>query len=1082
MNRKHKYSSLFSIIVLSTVVSALALAQSGPGQKPELVLQTGHTGEITNVALSSDGRWLASSSEDHTVKLWDVASNRLVLTLAGGSEEINAVAFSPDGHSLAAADSNGKVKLWDTSTRREVRALDGGTGALRCVAFSPDGRWVASGGFDKQVTLWEVATWKVHTFPGQSDSVDSVVFSRDGRLLASSSGRTVTIWDFETSRALHSLIDEKNSVHAIAFSPDGRLLASGGGSILSAEPDVNLWEVSTGLKLKTLTGYKGFIKALAFSPDGRTLASGSFDGAIRFWDVSAVRETREVLTMKDAGGSVNSLAFSPNGKWLATGSGDLFGGMFASSKGEVNIWDVSTGKILKTLGGYSREIHAVALSPNGSWLAFAGAGDTTVKLLNMSTRTSRALTGHTAEVWSVAFSRDGRWLASASNWPDSTIKLWDVETGLEIRSFSGHDDGVRGIAFSSDGRWLASASFDHTIKLWELSTESEPRTIEGCKKAVNAVAFSGNSQLLASGCEDGTVKVWEVASGSLRYTLEGAAADVWSLAFSPDGRWLASGSGDISWSLGSGDLRLWDLTGSSPVRTLVNEGVRAVAFSNDGHWLTSGGIDHSVKVWNVNSGQLVKNLSGHSDWVNGVAFASSGGVLASCSRDGTIRFWDSNTGQNLAILTDVAKGSDWLAVTPDGLFDGSVDGAERLVAWRIQNRTFPPSRFFNDYYTPNLLSRVLVGERPKPVLNLNDIQLPPTVAIALAKGSRVVLGRNVINVEAKDQGGGVSEVRLFQNGKLVGARPGRERTTAYTFEVEAIAGENDFKAVALSRDRVESDADHLKVLCEAPEPTKPALHLLVVGVSRYADSSFNLDFARLDGEAVAAFFAHDMLFRAVDKVALFDKDATKAAILQALMGLAERAEPQDVLVIYFAGHGISLDEQFYFLPYDMQREAEEQSAIAKYGIPASAISDALLRAKPLKQVLILDSCESEGALPLLAKTMMFHSRGMSASQEKAVTMLAHSHGFYLIAASAKQQSAFEIKELGHGTLTYALLSGLGEKGSPQAQLTSEGIVTMQALILFVNQQVPKLMEKYHPGETQNVVSWDLGMDFPLWAK
>ena len=185
-------------------MSALALAQSGPGQKPDLVLQTGHTGEITSVALSSDGRWLASSSEDHTVKLWEVASNRLVLTLDGGSEEINPVAFSPDGHSLATADNNGKVKLWDTSTRREVRTLDGGTGALRCVAFSPDGRWVASGGFDKQVTLWEVATWKVHTFPSQSDWVDSAVFSSDERLLASSSLRTVTIWDLETSRALHS--------------------------------------------------------------------------------------------------------------------------------------------------------------------------------------------------------------------------------------------------------------------------------------------------------------------------------------------------------------------------------------------------------------------------------------------------------------------------------------------------------------------------------------------------------------------------------------------------------------------------------------------------------------------------------------------------------------------------------------------------------------------------------------------------------------------------------------------------------------------------------------------------------------
>jgi uncharacterized caspase-like protein len=135
----------------------------------------------------------------------------------------------------------------------------------------------------------------------------------------------------------------------------------------------------------------------------------------------------------------------------------------------------------------------------------------------------------------------------------------------------------------------------------------------------------------------------------------------------------------------------------------------------------------------------------------------------------------------------------------------------------------------------------------------------------------------------------------------------------------------------------------------------------------------------------------------------------------------------------------------------------------------------------LKQVLILDTCESESALPLLAKAVMFRTRGMGSAEEKAVKMLARSEGVYLIAASTKRQYAYEVPALGHGVLAYALLSGLGENGPPKAPTTTEGIVTVYSLLQYVNQQVPELTDKYHSGEKQYPVSFDRGQDFPLWV-
>ncbi|NCR59131.1 MAG: protein kinase [Microcystis aeruginosa LL13-06] len=306
-----------------------------------------------------------------------------------------------------------------------------------------------------------------HSFPdktliGHFDDVKSVVYSPDGRYLASGSwswDNTIKIWEVATGEELRTLTG--HSVYSVVYSPDGRYLASG-----SSDNTIKIWEVATGKKLRTLTGHSDSVESVVYSPDGRYLASGSWDNTIKIWEVATGKKLR---TFTGHSNWVWSVVYSPDGRYLASGSSDK----------TIKIWEVATGKELRTLTGHSdsvwsvvlrtltgHSVYSVVYSPNGHYLA-SGNGDKTIKIWEVATgKHLRTLTGHYGEVYSVVYSPDGRYLASGSG--DNTIKIWEVATGKQLRTLTGHSSWVRSVVYSPDGRYLASGSGDNTIKIWRV--------------------------------------------------------------------------------------------------------------------------------------------------------------------------------------------------------------------------------------------------------------------------------------------------------------------------------------------------------------------------------------------------------------------------------------------------------------------------------------------------------------------------------------------------------------------------------------------------------------------------------------
>jgi WD40 repeat protein len=543
----------------------------------------GHDGPSIRVAVAPTGSWIASTGQDGTLRIWDVAdfgTGKVRAVLDAHRGGASGVDIDAEGKTLITTGEDGVVKIWDADTMavRESTAVH--SNAVGGVAIAPEGTWAVTASDDRTVGVWDMATGNLsRRLRTHRDWALGVAIARDGTWFATAGGdRCVRIWDSHTLRPRRVLNGHEGPVNSVAIDPTQTWMVTS-----SHDGTVRVWDVASWRLLKTLNGNGEPTRGVAISPDGRQFSSVGNDGIVRLWSAD---DFTTVAMLTGHTKWVRSVAYSPDGSWLATTSDD----------GTVRVWNVANRADSLTDSGRS----GIDISFYGDRLVSCLQRQVTI-WSSESGKSLETILSDRSDVTAIAWSPSDCWLATATE--SGQIDLWRLDDQEKIASLEGHSGRVNAIDISADDRWFVSAGEDGRALVWDGASCSLVGTLLH-SGPVNSVAIAQGARWLATAGQDGQVRLWDSSpSYDLLRSLSSGSGAAGSIAISPDERWLAYVSGGES-------IAVWDLDANESIAALDPRlgPLSSLAFSPDGEELAIVASRGEVQVWNVQASQPMATM------------------------------------------------------------------------------------------------------------------------------------------------------------------------------------------------------------------------------------------------------------------------------------------------------------------------------------------------------------------------------------------------------------------------------------------------------------------------------------------
>jgi WD40 repeat protein len=482
------------------------------------------------IQFSPDSERLLAGYDDSRfgVVVWDLVTGQPQQTFGA---RIRSLDVSPDGRTVLTGGSDGMIRTWDAATGREIQSIhyEGAGRWLHSVSFRSDGRGFGASSMEGGVRLYDQTGGPIHHEAGPRGML--VAYSRDGNHLACTLGSAIKLWDSNALEELATWFGHEGDVSGVAFSPDGRRMYS-----ISEDGTAKQWSTLQSPSRVLLEGHRNSLREIALSPDGQRLASGSLDGTVRVWDTAT---GQELLTLKGHHEAVTAVDYSADGKMISSGENFV---------GVIHIWDATTGQLLRTLRQPSFAWW-IRFSPDGQSFLTTSAEDGTINLWNVRSGEQLRTIQATKMLDGAAFSPDGTLIATCNQDESGLIQLWEVSTGLPIKTFQGANAVHRSTAFSPDGKFLAVGAQTPYATIWDLET-GQVKLLGGSGGRIAAIAFSPDGTRLFGGGDGGSISIWDPRTGEQLWSFDSQQGTIWSIKVSRDGKTLATGGGD-------GTVALW---------------------------------------------------------------------------------------------------------------------------------------------------------------------------------------------------------------------------------------------------------------------------------------------------------------------------------------------------------------------------------------------------------------------------------------------------------------------------------------------------------------------------------------------